>query len=152
MPAMASALGPISPPASDNAASPPTPAAVPMNAAPPPSTRRPAEPHATIAAVTRATPAATGAPPEDAARPEQDDVARFAEIQSALTPHEAMMADALVAELTPGHQRAWLAELRSLPYPDAVASVRAVLASSATGPRPAGRTHDAPSQPHGGAA
>ena len=54
-------------------------------------------------------------------------LAHFAAIQGALTFREGMLARALAAELSPSELRAWLAELRTLSVPEAVAKIRGVL-------------------------
>ena len=51
----------------------------------------------------------------------------FAAIQRALTLRESMLARALAAELSPADLRAWLAELREMSLPDAVAKIRGFL-------------------------
>ncbi len=80
------------------------------------------------------------APDSESTAPEQPDddadelptldpaaLAHFAAIQSALTFQEGMLARAMAAELTPAELRTWLADLRELSVPDAVAKIRAVL-------------------------
>jgi hypothetical protein len=54
-------------------------------------------------------------------------LAHFVAIQGALTFRESMLARALAAELSPAELRAWLAELRTLSVPEAVAKIRGVL-------------------------
>jgi len=54
-------------------------------------------------------------------------LAHFAAIQGALTFREGMLARALAAELSAAELRAWLAELRTLSVPEAVAKIRGVL-------------------------
>ena len=54
-------------------------------------------------------------------------LAHFAAIQGALTFREGMLARALAAELSPAELRTWLAELRTLSVPEAVAKIRGVL-------------------------
>jgi hypothetical protein len=59
-------------------------------------------------------------------------IAHFVAIQGALTPQEAMLARALAAELSPAERRSWLAELRALSVPEAVAKIRSVLGTDGT--------------------
>jgi hypothetical protein len=66
----------------------------------------------------------TGLPPLDIQA-----AAHFLQIQQALTEHEATMARATAAHLTPPELRIWLDELKQLSVPDAVAKIRAFLAS-----------------------
>jgi len=54
-------------------------------------------------------------------------IAHFVAIQGALTFREGMLARALAAELSAAELRAWLAELRTLSVPEAVAKIRGVL-------------------------
>jgi len=60
-------------------------------------------------------------------------IAHFVAIQGALTFREGMLARALAAELSPSEMRAWLAELRRLSVPDAVAKIREVLGADDSG-------------------
>jgi len=60
-------------------------------------------------------------------------IAHFVAIQGALTFREGMLARALAAELSPPEMRAWLAELRRLSVPDAVAKIREVLGADDSG-------------------
>jgi hypothetical protein len=66
-------------------------------------------------------------------------LAHFAEIQRALTLRESMLARALAAELAPADLRAWLAELREMPVPEAVAKIRGLL-GTISGDTPLGGT------------
>jgi hypothetical protein len=60
-------------------------------------------------------------------------MAKMLAIQSALTPEEAVLARELAGELSPPEMRAWFTELSTLPVPDAVAKIRAVLGSNSKG-------------------
>jgi hypothetical protein len=60
-------------------------------------------------------------------------LAHFAAIQGALTFREGMLARALAADLSSSELRAWLAELRTLSVPEAVAKIRAVLGPDDSG-------------------
>lgn len=77
-------------------------------------------------------------------------MAHLAAIHEGLSLEEQMLAQALMAKLSPAEVRSWLAELKSLSIIDAIAEVRAILgteppASTAT------TTPTAPSAPAGGA-
>jgi hypothetical protein len=54
-------------------------------------------------------------------------IAHFVAIQGALTLQESMLARALAAELSSAERNRWLAELRTLSVPEAVARIRAIL-------------------------
>lgn len=71
------------------------------------------------------------AAPEPAALPPLDmqAAAHFMQIQQALTEQEATMARATAAHLSPVELRIWLDELKQLSVPNAVAKIRAFLAS-----------------------
>jgi hypothetical protein len=87
--------------------------------------------------------------PENLPTIDQADMAHFTDILRALSVREAMYAQALAGELSPAELRAWIAELKQLSVPEAVAKIRVVLGTdgdSATAPAAA----DADEDPTGG--
>jgi hypothetical protein len=109
---------------------------------PPPSrkppTDQPAQPTGkpSASAAPAAGPAAPAADPDAPAAAEDmpplspQAIAHFLAIQSALTPEEAALARAAAAELSPADLRAWFDQLSAMSVPEAVARVRALLAST----------------------
>ena len=95
---------------------------------------------ATTAEAPRATTESKPRPPtvqntDDAPLPPLDPaaMAHFLAIQSALTPEEAAFAREVASTLSPRELRAWLAELRPLNVPDAVAVIRRHISGSSPG-------------------
>jgi hypothetical protein len=71
------------------------------------------------------------ATPEPAELPplDMEAAAHFVQIQQQLTPEEAALARGIAANLQPNELRAWFAELKQLSVADAVAKIRAFIAS-----------------------
>jgi hypothetical protein len=68
-------------------------------------------------------------------------------IRAALSLEEQMLAQALMAKLSPAELRSWLAELKSLSVIEAIAEVRAILGTEP----PASTAPTAPTSSTGGA-
>lgn len=71
--------------------------------------------------------AATADIPEGLPTLDAADLAHFGQILGALDQREQLYAQALASELSPDELRAWIAELKALSVPDAVAKIRSVL-------------------------